>query len=171
MIHPAPTGKIDPTLARGVLERIESLSPGSIHAAAAKDAGGRIHSVAVLSFPNTSYQTHLLIESPAALDGKVQKRVVGVIALDARRVDVVNSGGKYLEPVFGRPRRVQGKVVVEIVINPEGVPTQATAVEGPPLLRKFAENYAMTWRFEPALMNGQPQWAKFKLIMPFRLTN
>lgn len=111
MIHPAPTGKIDPTLARGVLERIESLSPGSIHAAAAKDAGGRIRSVAVLSFPNTSYQTHLLIESPAALDGKVQKRVVGVIALDARRVDVVNSGGKYLEPVFGRPRRVQGKVV------------------------------------------------------------
>ena len=74
-------------------------------------------------------------------------------------------------PAVARAARVQGKVVVEIVINPDGVPTQATAIEGPPLLRKFAEDYAMRWRFEPALLNGAPQWAKFKLIMPFRLTN
>jgi hypothetical protein len=34
-----------------------------------------------------------------------------------------------------------------------------------------AQDYAMGWRFEPALLNGQPQWAKFKLVMPFKLTN
>ena len=27
----------------------------------------------------------------------------------------------------------------------------------------------MGWRFQPATLNGQPMWAKFKLKMPFKL--
>lgn len=59
--------------------------------------------------------------------------------------------------------------MVEIVINPEGIPIQAMAIEGPPILRKFCEGYAMGWRFEPPLMDGKTQWARFKLVMPFKL--
>lgn len=74
-------------------------------------------------------------------------------------------------PPVARAARVMGLVIVEVVVNPDGVPVQANAIEGPPLLRKFAEDYAMQWRFEPPLWNGQPQWAKFKLEMPFRLAD
>lgn len=63
----------------------------------------------VVSFPNTSYQMHLLTREP--VKGEVGKRVVGTIRVDARRVDEVDTGGKYVEPVYGRPRRVQGRVV------------------------------------------------------------
>ncbi|MBY0262055.1 MAG: hypothetical protein K2Q20_06905 [Phycisphaerales bacterium] len=96
MIHPSPTSKIDPSLARGVLEEVVPDSP---------TRPGYI----VLSVPNTSYRLHLRPAAPviAAVGG----RLVGVIAATARRVDVVDTGGKYVEPLFGRPRRVQGKVV------------------------------------------------------------
>jgi outer membrane biosynthesis protein TonB len=60
-------------------------------------------------------------------------------------------------------------VVVEIIVGLDGVPTSAVAKSGPPQLRPSAEAYAMQWRFEPALMNGQPQLARFILTMPFSL--
>jgi hypothetical protein len=96
MIHPAPTNQIDPTIARGVLESVE---PGS----------GSTPSHVIIEFPNTSYRTHLVPTRP--IKGDLGKRILGVIRVDARRVDTVDTGGKYIEPVFGRPRRVQGRVI------------------------------------------------------------
>ena len=60
-------------------------------------------------------------------------------------------------------------MVIEITVGPDGVPTGAVAKEGPPQLRPSAEAYAMQWRFEPALLNGQPQYARFRLTMPYKL--
>jgi len=60
-------------------------------------------------------------------------------------------------------------VVVVITIGLDGVHSDAIATEGPPQLRDYAANWAKTWRFEPAMMNGQPQYARFKLTMPFKL--
>ncbi len=96
MITPSPTTKIDPSLARGVLEAVEA-------ATATRPAH------VVVSFPNTSYRMHLIPVGEVA--GEIGKRILGVIRAQARRVDVVNTGGKYVEPVFGRPRRIQGRVI------------------------------------------------------------
>lgn len=63
----------------------------------------------VLAPPDTSYQLHLQLSKP--LDAEVGDRVEGVVRARAKRVDVVPSGGRYIEPVYGRPRRVQGKIV------------------------------------------------------------
>jgi periplasmic protein TonB len=72
-------------------------------------------------------------------------------------------------PALAKIAKIQGTVVVEIVVGTDGVPTSAKAVEGPPQLRATAENYALQWRFEPAKQNGVPQIARFKLTMPFKL--
>lgn len=72
-------------------------------------------------------------------------------------------------PAIAKIARVQGTVVVQITIDPHGVPTKATAIEGPPQLRPTAEQYAMKWRFEPAMLNGVAQYGRFTLTMPFRL--
>lgn len=96
MLHPAPTTVIDPSIARGVLEAVQPESPGH---------PGFI----TISFPNTSYQMHL--RPTAAIRAEIGKRILGVIRVTARRVDVVDTGGKYVEPVYGRPRRVQGRVL------------------------------------------------------------
>ncbi len=94
MLHPAPTTPIDPAIARGILESVQ-----------------KTH--IVISFPNTSYQMHLA--TPAPVRAEVGKRILGTIRVDARRIDAVDTGGKYVEPVFGRPRRVQGRV---LLLNP-----------------------------------------------------
>lgn len=96
MIHPAPTSKIDPTLARGVLESVSERT---------KTDPGHI----VVSFPNTSYETHL--RPTAEITAEIGKRIIGTIRVEARRLDVVDTGGKYIEPVYGQPRRIQGRVI------------------------------------------------------------
>jgi len=63
----------------------------------------------VLSVPGTSYQLHLGVYQP--LSAHIGKTVIGAIRAQARRIDVVRTGGKYIEPVYGRPRRIQGTIV------------------------------------------------------------
>jgi len=96
MLHPAPTSKIAQHLARGTVAE---------HIAATATRPAFI----VVTVSNTSYKLHL--EPTCPIDTPVGKRVVGTIQAQARRVDVVTTGGRFIDPVFGRPRRVQGVVV------------------------------------------------------------
>jgi len=87
-------------LARGVLQEViaaTATKPGAI----------------VLQLPTSSYQIHLRPSAPLeSFAAGVGKRLVGTITVQALRVDVVKTGGgRFVEPVFGRPRRVQGSVL------------------------------------------------------------
>ena len=63
-----------------------------------------------LSGGGGDYQLHLAVDEP--LTANPVGQVVGTLHAHAKRVDVVSSGGgRYIEPVMGRPRRVQGRVV------------------------------------------------------------
>lgn len=118
MIHPSPTTRIAPGLARGVLKE-------SVAATATKPAHVR------LSFSNTSYVLYLLPTAPVAAEPG--DKVFGTISARARRVDAVPSGGQFVEPVIGRPRRVQGRVVAKegdkIVVD-AGVPIHCSLTDG-----------------------------------------
>ena len=96
MLHPAPTDRIDPGLARGTLEGVHEQT-------ATKPA------FIVLGLYNSDYQLHLL--PVGEITAPVGKRILGTIRAEAKRVDIVRTGGKYVEPVIGRPRRVQGRIV------------------------------------------------------------
>lgn len=63
----------------------------------------------VLDIPHTDYQLHLVPKGQ--IDSPQGALVHGAIRLTARRVDVIPAGGRYVEPVYGRPRRVQGTIV------------------------------------------------------------
>lgn len=97
MITPAPTSKIGPTLARGTF--VEAVA-----ATATKPAFVKI------AFPNTNYEMHLLPTGSIAT--QPGKRIIGTIRAMACRIDITETGGRFIEPVYGRPRRVQGTVVV-----------------------------------------------------------
>jgi hypothetical protein len=63
----------------------------------------------VLAVPGTDYRIQLV---PAGqVEAGLNERISGTIRANARRVDVISAGGRYIEPVFGRPRRVQGRVI------------------------------------------------------------
>ncbi|MEM0983018.1 MAG: hypothetical protein AAGI17_03605 [Planctomycetota bacterium] len=96
MLHPAPTTKLPTGVTRGVL-------------AESHDATATRPAFLVLEFYNTDYRIHL--QPQGTISAQLGKRIEGIVRADARRVDSVGAGGRYVEPVEGRPRRVQGTVV------------------------------------------------------------
>ena len=72
-------------------------------------------------------------------------------------------------PPKAKAAGIQGTVIVELTVDTQGIPYSAKGIAGPVELRPTAEAYALKWKFSPALMNGKPQYARFKLTMPFRL--
>lgn len=124
MITPSPTAPIAPGLARGVLLGRLPEAPTSNAGAPARPAMVR------MGILNTSYDLHLVPIGMVHTD--VDQRLVGVVAARARRIDVVDTGGKYVEPVAGRPRRIQGRVVAVrdgVVIVDAGLPIHCTPVD------------------------------------------
>ncbi len=99
MLEPAPTTRLDPTLSRARLTEI--VPPTATRPACV-----------VLAAANTDYLLHLRPHGDdlSPFEGRVGTTVVGVIRAEARRLDRCGTGGRYVEPVFGRPRRVQGMV-------------------------------------------------------------
>ncbi|MEM1424195.1 MAG: hypothetical protein AAGH64_09350 [Planctomycetota bacterium] len=64
----------------------------------------------VVSIPETNYRLHLATLNEVATE--IGNRIVGTIRLKAaKRFDVVKSGGRYIEPLYGQPRRIQGDIV------------------------------------------------------------
>lgn len=61
-----------------------------------------------LTLPGTDYRLHLAIK--ASIGVAAGQRITGHIHARAKRVDVVPSGGRFIEPVYGRPRRLQGSI-------------------------------------------------------------
>lgn len=75
-----------------------------------------------LEVPGTDYR--LRLETYKAPTTPIGKRIHGIIRARARRIDVVRTGGRYVEPVYGRPRRVQGRVAA-IDESDHGIVVQA----------------------------------------------
>jgi len=59
--------------------------------------------------PGTDYRLRLVPKE--GLSVAVGDKIDGVIRAQALRMDVISAGGRYIEPVQGRPRRVQGRIV------------------------------------------------------------
>jgi protein TonB len=72
-------------------------------------------------------------------------------------------------PELARKARIQGMVVLAMLVDEQGVPVQVRALEGHPALQEAALQAARQWRFEPARMEGHPVSASFKLTLNFRL--
>jgi hypothetical protein len=66
----------------------------------------------VLSLPGTSYRLHLKPTVPAAsIATEIGKRIRGVVRGKAQRMHAAAAGGRFIEPVYGHPRIVQGTVL------------------------------------------------------------
>ena len=63
----------------------------------------------VLGLPGTDYRLHLNVGAP--ITAKVGSHLTGRIDVHARRIDVTRTGGRFIDPVYGRPRTIQGRVV------------------------------------------------------------
>ncbi len=62
-----------------------------------------------LKTPNANYRNTFKCHNPSSL--VVGKRIIGEVHAVARKIEAVSQGGNYVEPLFGRPRRMQGLVL------------------------------------------------------------
>jgi len=76
-------------------------------------ARGKVTSVTdqivVFQPANTTYQLHLAPTSP--FTGPQDKPLHAIVQVTARKVYTVPSGGNFIQPIFGPPRIVQGRVL------------------------------------------------------------
>ena len=99
MLHPAPTTKLDPTLARGTIHEV-------------LDADDRHPARVVMGFPNTDYRIELIIKGDVEpVRALVGEMVLARLFADARRIDPPDAGGRRFEPCIGRPTRILGTVI------------------------------------------------------------
>lgn len=96
----------------------------------------------ILAIAGTDYQLHLVPTAPVT--GEVGKRTRGVVRAQARRIDVTQTGGRFVEPVYGRPRRIQGTIVA---VDPGADTVTVMVHDGLPIVCKT---------------NGQQRAAEFK---------
>ena len=107
----------DQALARGVLE---SLSDAKL----------------VLSIPGTDYKLQLVPTVPVGeIDVQVGGKIKGLIQAKALRIHPARAGGRFIEPVWGAPRIVAGRVVAldpasHRVLVDAAVPMWVTAPPG-----------------------------------------
>lgn len=122
-------------------------------------------------------------ERTVSANGAVAEGVAGVVeegTPDGK--DVQKVGGEVKEPVVvsrvpptypeeARKNRVQGRVVLEAVIDEKGSVLTVEAVESPdPMLTDAAIEAVKKWTYRPATKNGRPVRVSFTVTVAFKLT-
>jgi TonB family protein len=74
-------------------------------------------------------------------------------------------------PEDARQAGVQGTVVLDAVVSPEGAVTQVKLVSGPEALSVAAIDAVRWWRYEPYLIDGKPATVETTVSVDFRLAN
>lgn len=74
-------------------------------------------------------------------------------------------------PESARQAGVQGKVVLDAVIDANGAVTDVAVVSGPEALARAAADAVRWWRYEPYEVNGQALPVETSVMVEFRLAN
>jgi protein TonB len=72
-------------------------------------------------------------------------------------------------PAIARTIRLEGSVVVEVVISSEGFVESAKAISGHPLLAPTAVAAAREWRFQPTYLGSVPVRVAGAITFVFKL--
>jgi TonB family protein len=71
-------------------------------------------------------------------------------------------------PAAARPGKLQGVVVIDVVVGSDGSVVDMHAVNGPEILAKAAMAALRWWRFEPYRVNGRPAVVETIVAVEFK---
>jgi len=91
-------------------------------------------------------------------------RVGGAIADRAKVKEVAP-----VYPPIAQSARIQGIVIIEARVEPDGHVSNARVVEGIPLLDQEAIDAAVQWEFTPTVLNGKPVPVLVTIAVQFTL--
>jgi TonB family protein len=72
-------------------------------------------------------------------------------------------------PEQARTRHIQGPVVMDALVDQNGVVKELKTISGDPLLVTAASDAVRQWRFQPFFRNGQPSEFQTRITVDFRL--
>jgi len=72
-------------------------------------------------------------------------------------------------PAIAKVAKIQGAIVLHVIIGKDGAVNEVQFVSGPPLLMKAAIDAVKQWRYKPTLLNGQPVEVDTTVTVIFRL--
>jgi len=72
-------------------------------------------------------------------------------------------------PEQARQRRIQGPVVIDVIVGKDGEVEKLTPIRGDARLVAAASNALQQWRFLPFFRSGQPQGFQTRITLEFRL--
>jgi periplasmic protein TonB len=75
----------------------------------------------------------------------------------------------YSYPLLGRQMKVQGSVLLQALIGPDGVIRDLRVLSGPAILATAAREAARRWQFKPYLQNGQPVETQANITVNFTI--
>jgi TonB family protein len=71
-------------------------------------------------------------------------------------------------PPAARPAKLQGVIVLDVVVGRDGSVMDVRALNGPDVLAQAAMEALRWWRFEPYKVDGKPIVVETKLAMEFK---
>jgi len=74
-------------------------------------------------------------------------------------------------PALARQARIEGLVVLSIVVDEKGNVQDVRAISGPALLARSAEDALRHWRFKPIMVDGKPTQVESKVSMNFQFSH
>jgi len=104
------------------------------------------------------------LEPTVSFDPSVPLRIGGDIAEPKKISDV-----RPVYPQEARDARVQGIVILEITIDPQGEVSDAHVLRSVPMLDEPALDAVQQWRFTPTVLNGQPVSVVMTVTVNFSL--
>ena len=71
-------------------------------------------------------------------------------------------------PDAAKPERMEGQVIVEVVVDKEGKATRPRVITLPSIFDQSALQASTTYRYKPAMKNGQPVSVTMNIIIVFK---
>lgn len=72
-------------------------------------------------------------------------------------------------PFAAREANVQGDVVIDTQIGPNGSVTHMKVISGPTMLRQAAQDALRRWKYQPSQLDGKPVAVQMLVTIRFRL--
>jgi TonB family protein len=113
--------------------------------------------------------TSTAVPAPPASDAAAVTAAATRVHLSPNATQTLSRPVEPNYPLLAREMKIQGAVVLEVLIGREGIIQHLRVLSGPAILSAAAEEAVKQWRFRPYLQAGQPVETEARITVNFTI--